>query len=49
LNAFMVLAMRRIEDIRQKNRPRGFVCHYTLYWCGSTGQVPVVPAARRES
>jgi hypothetical protein len=33
LNAFMVLAMRRIEDIRQKNRPRGFICHYTLYGC----------------
>ncbi|HKF93390.1 MAG TPA: hypothetical protein VKB96_02085 [Gammaproteobacteria bacterium] len=36
LNAFMVLTMRRIEDIRQNYRLPSFVCHYTLVWCGTS-------------
>jgi hypothetical protein len=36
LNAFMVLTMRRIEDIRQNYRLPSFVCHYTLIWCGGS-------------
>jgi len=30
LNAFMSLAMRRIEDIRVKYRPNGFLCHLPI-------------------
>jgi hypothetical protein len=35
LNAFMTMAMTRIEDIRTAYRPKGFICHMVGLFCGN--------------